>query len=589
MGSLGSVAGITPTARATEGDRISAAARMNRQHRWDAYEPTVPTGNTVHPPNAVLLLMDYAHPGEPKPGHRRRVAEALRELERTFEWHEEGLLFTIGYSAGYFDRFDEDPPAGAAPDEQATVVETVEELTAVADTNDEITPDEYDACLLLSSKNVANVLAAEAALWGDDSGIDGSFDATFEGIFTQPESWPDRRVGFGGPEFQAREEEYEERFLDGEDVVPDEAPLSMGFIAGFGESIPEEEAVTLERGQRFPGPDVAASDVPDLPYVGEVGERDPGVFAQGTLKHLSHLEIDLSAWYGEDGAGDESGDDQRRHQMYSPYHTESETRAKGGDKPGSGLVTEAGSDDGPDQNGLTVREYADRVPETARGDSAAETSEPTVAHSQKSARARYDLDGDGEVEQPVLRRDWDQIMPTGEDSADRAGYIFNVPMRFSESIYTLLDANYNVGFTSLDGRIDHESVDGVAQRNGIAPYMDAVRRGNWLVPPITLRALPHPRGESVELWAMEVDDRLIVAVDADDPSVARRLDPDTVRFGAPEAVDQARGAEPTDVSRFHSSVRFVFDPADVPRDGETVKLSGKLRDTLKPVVGETTL
>jgi hypothetical protein len=39
---------------------------------------------------------------------------------------------------------------------------------------------------------------------------------------------------------------------------------------------------------------------------------------------------------------------------------------------------------------------------------------------------------------------------TGEDRA----YIFNVPLRFEESIYSLLDATYNVGFTSLDGGVD---------------------------------------------------------------------------------------------------------------------------------------
>ena len=38
LGGLGTVAGITPTARAA-GEPISAAARDNRQHAWDAFEP----------------------------------------------------------------------------------------------------------------------------------------------------------------------------------------------------------------------------------------------------------------------------------------------------------------------------------------------------------------------------------------------------------------------------------------------------------------------------------------------------------------------------------------------------------------------
>lgn len=195
-------------------------------------------------------MLDYEHDGVPDPGHRRQVETALREIERRFAWRPEGMLFTIGYSAGYFDRFETDPPDSAAPDAQSTVAETIERLTDLAETNDDVTPDEYDAVLLLASANEANLLATEAALWGAG---EFDFDETFEDVFERPTGWPDRRVGFAGPEFQAHEEAYEERFLATDQDVPDESPLSMGFIAGFGESVPEEDAVTLERGQTRPG------------------------------------------------------------------------------------------------------------------------------------------------------------------------------------------------------------------------------------------------------------------------------------------------------------------------------------------------
>jgi hypothetical protein len=585
LGSLGSLAGVTTTVRAA-GEPIGAAARSNRQHAWDAFEPRNDAGHTAPPPHALFLMLDYGHAGEPTRGHRRTVERALTGIERRFEWGPDGVLFTMGYSASYFDRFEEPLPEGARPDSATTVAERVAELTDLADTNDAMVPDDYDAVLLLASTNAANLLAVEAALWGEEgAGIE--FEDTFEGVFAKPEGWPERRVGFAGAAFQEREEEYEEAFLDGADVIPDDTPLSMGFIAGFGGSIPHEDTVTLESGQVFPGPGIDEADVPtDLQYVDEVGERDPGVFAQGTLKHISHVELDLPKWYAEDP-------DRRRHQMYSPYHTEAETNAEGGDRPGSGLVVDdPGPDDEPDSERYTVEEYADRTETTARGDDSgeAETDQPTVGHSQKTARARYDVDGRGKREQIVLRRDWDTITPTG-DGATTAGYLFNVPMRFNESIYSLLDATYNVAFRSLDGRVEHTSdasVDtDVKERNGIAPYMTATRRGNWLVPPITLRALPYPRAAEATLSAELDGDSCTVEVSAVEDRPAR-LDPATIRFGLPADVDRAGGARPTEVSHHGGTVTCEFTGVAVAED-DVCELFAKERGSRRPVVGTVTL
>ncbi|MFB6206324.1 MAG: hypothetical protein ABEJ05_07355 [Haloglomus sp.] len=588
LGGLEAVAELTPTVRAADDDHepIDAATRLNRQHAWDAFEKTVGTGNTAQPANSLFLMLDYTGRGEPTPGHRRQVATALRELERHFEWRAEGLLFTIAYSASYFDRFADDPPEGAAPTPADEVAETAGDITPY-----DPAPDEHDAVLLLTSDNAANVLAAEAALWGDG---DLEFEATFEGAFRKPESWPARRVGFAGPAFQGREDEYEETFLDGGDAVPDETPLSMGFIAGFDASIPREEAVTLKRGQRFPGPGIDAADVPtDVPYVGNVGERDPGVFAQGTLKHLSYLEIDLKDWYGEDR-------DRRRHQMYSPYHDAEETTTNS-DKPGSGLTTgERG--DSPGTEDLVARAdgavededvvYAEQTPETAESGTDATGGEPTTAHSQKAARARYDLDGDGEVEQPCLRRDWDGIRPAENGYERAAGYHFNVPMRYNESIFTLLDANYSPGFRSLDGRIDHQpdvEEDDPAglfgERNGIAPYMDATRRANFLVPPVTLRALPYPRAETVVPTVRREEGTYVVEVEVDG-----LLDESSIRFGRPETVDQARGVVP-DEYEIRDGTHVLRFPADTigVKPGDTVRLFAKRWWTSRPLTAEMTL
>ncbi|MFB6201041.1 MAG: hypothetical protein ABEI98_03420 [Halorhabdus sp.] len=595
MGGAGALSGLSdlfsitasarsPGERRDDADRVGVAARENRQHAWNAFDGK--------PSSMLILTLDYVAEGEPTPGHRRQVAEALREIERHFAWGAEGVLFTMAYSASYFDRFDEDPPAGAAPWAAERVVEEASALTPY-----DPEPDTADAVLLLASTNPANVLAVESALWGENGPDVPNFSATFEGVFERPRSWPDRRVGESGAAFQDTESEYEEFLSDDvEDDIPNESPLSMGFVAGFAVSIPGEDAVTLERGQRFPGSGIDADHVPtDLSYVGEVGERDPGVFAEGTLKHLSYLTIDLDEWYSVDR-------DRRRHQMYSPYHGEAETTTND-EKLGNELLAD-GSKVRPGTEDLVSREegtlegeieedpvdgatvYGKKVDKTAK-EAAGEADEPTTGHSQKAARARYDIDDDGEVEQPCLRRDWDGIRPQTPEYERKAGYHFNVPMRFNESIMTLLDANYGPDFTSLDGRIN-DAVDAASEtktdgeRNGLVPFLEATRRNNWLVPPIRLRALPHPRADSVDIAVESSDGEYAVTVS----DGGNALDTDTVRFGSQEQVDKARGASPTNVDRRGRGITFTFDAEHVDGDADTFALFAKRQGSRKPVTGQ---
>jgi hypothetical protein len=585
---------------------ITAAVRHNRQHAWDAFERRTASGNTAPPSDSLLLLLDYDHDGPPAPAHRRQVEGALRGIERRFPWGPEGALFTMAYSGAYFERFEADPPPGAAPAPPAAVARLSEAVTGEA-----VEAETADAVLVLASANAANLLAVEAALWGEEVTVGDatvSFEATFEGVFARPVSFPQRRVGFAGKTLDR--ERYGRLF--GVDV-PETAPLSMGFVAGFDASVPEEDAVTLTRGQRFPGPGIDSDDVPtDRPYVDAdaVGARDPGVFAQGTLKHLSLLELDLESWYDRDG-------DERRHRMYSPYHTAAETGPTGRrltdpddddaeEDPGAEAAVvdddvpdpPARPDDGPG--------YADHAPETATDGTALTGGEPRVGHSQKTARARYDLDGDGGLEQPVLRRDWDAIGPVGPGGDPRPAYHFNVPVRFEESIFSLLEATYNVEFTSLDGRIDHDApAASPAGSGGIAPFVRARRRGNFLVPPVTVRALPPARAGRLAIEATRHGD--VVRVRTGQGS---RLDRASVRFGRPRLVNRARGARPMGTgadddghgpgSRGTSGRTgpdtdrtFVFPAEDADladaEESTTVRLFGLDRETRAPWVGETEL
>jgi len=578
---LDDVAGMSSNTSDEERRTITAGERLNRQHAWDAFEDAAASIHTKPPHHGLFLFLNYASDGEPTPEHRERVEGALEEIEKAFDWHSKGVLFTMAYSADYFDRFEEDPPTGAAPWEQETVVDHAEQVTT--DDPGSFEPEDHEALLLLASDNVANLLAVEEALWGNDDELDVSFAETFEGIFERPREFPSRRVGFLGPELP------KDRYDTELDIdVPDGAPLSMGFIAGFDASQPFEDAVTLRADQQFPNASVDPADVPtDREYVGEVGERDPDIFAQGTLKHVSHITLDLEEWY-------DRSHEERRQDMYSPFHTESDVGDVGENltsyqdrEPGA-----EGHDDGTEVDDLAARDpdqedYATRAPETATEGTELTDDEGVLGHSQKAARARYDVNDNEELVPPVLRRDWDGITTSLDVESS---YHFNIPMRFNESAMSLFEANYKLNFESLDGRIDHSDVDESQRpdRNGIAPFMQATRRGHFLVPPIKLRALPHPQPRTVDIEVEEREDTFVVEVDAD----PGEIEDSTVEFGRVRDVNRAQGATPIERYTRGGNVQYVFEGEAVDSriySENTVRLFAKRRSDHRPVVGSTGL
>jgi len=575
---LDDVAGMLPNTSDEKRRSISAGERLNRQHAWDAFEDRAASLHTKPPHYSLFLFLNYRREGEPTPGHRKQVERALSEIEEQFEWHSKGVMFTMAYSADYFDRFDGDLPEGARPWDQETVVEHAEQVTT--DEPGSFEPEDDEALLLLTSDNVANLLAVEEALWGNDDDLDVAFDHTFEGVFDRPREFPSRRVGFLGPELP--KDRYDEELgID----VPDKAPLSMGFIAGFDASQPHERAVTLKAGQQFPNATAHPSDVPtERDYVGEVGERDPGIFAQGTLKHVSHVTLDLEDWYDESHK-------RRREDMYSPFHT-AEDVGEVGENLTEFRDREPGAEE--DRDGDVVpdlpardrdrEDYATLAPETATEGTDLTDGEGALGHSQKAARARYDIEDEEELVPPVIRRDWDGITASTDIESS---YQFNIPTRFNEGAMSLFEANYKLNFKSLDGQIDHSDIDEDErpERNGIAPYMQATRRGHFLVPPISLRALPHPQPETVDIDIEEgEEDAYVVAVDAN----PGEIDDGTVQFGRISDVNRAQGAKPVEKRKRAGKLTYVFEePAVDDRIlGEgTGKFFAKRKSDRKPVVG----
>lgn len=510
------VEGLTGRVEGSHG-RTTFADRQNRQHAWADYLAADPRGIPAPPRHHVLLFLDYARAGEPRVADRGEMEGALRQLERAFEWSNEGLLFTTNYSREYFDRFDEDLPSGVN-------LRRDEDIIATTSRPDESPVGEsYDLFIDLASDNAANALAAEEALWGNDRYLNGvEFDETFEGVFDRPTAYPDRRTGFVGNGAPANQ-------LDNENI-PDDAPLSMGFQSVMEDNVPSEDLVAMVHDQRL----------------GPGNPMPPGVFAQGTIQTANNLSIDIDSWYADNDL------DGRMARMFSPHHDPDEFGPIGNQQ------TTSGTDDLPMRDVDAGDDIARRTKEDAE-------NLGIVGHAQKLARARFDLtrrDTDGQDDDvddtTVLRRDFNTTDVAGASS----GLHFLSLMRFNNYFIYVRRSMNGVGFESSeeivaaeDTAIDHDDVDIPVENDGFLGFVTALRRGNFMMPPLSLRSLPPARGAEVQLDLLppgpenEVDlsDRYVpvgVQNTGEHPGLMRH-----VGFGAPTQVNQLRGADLREVDR----------------------------------------
>ncbi len=383
------------------------ASLPDGQHRWEEFVRHDDHGNSLLPRHQLLLYLNLDRDGPPTPADRRTVADALGTLERAYEWSHEGLLFSVGYSPAYFDRFDESLPSALdLPAPRALSSFETPEL------------DEQDALLHLASDRADALLEAERALTGERGTANGVDVAA---PVTDAMSVASRRTGFVGEGMPA-ERQGEVKGVPDSGPVPEASPLFMGFVAGFRKNQATEDYVTL----------------------------DAGPFAGGTTKHVSNVRQRLDDWYGEQDF------EERVIEMFSPVHAE------------RNMVEGVGENLGAD-NGLTpemlenVREHAEEF--------------GRVGHAEKSARANRDDDGNVRL----LRRHFES---TDDDVAS---------LHFP-SLQTGITAFEEVR-KAMNGE-DLTEIPTIRQRvnNGILEYIFVRRRGNFLVPPRRLRALPTPTG-----------------------------------------------------------------------------------------------
>ncbi len=363
-----------------------------RQHAWNDALSTDDDGNVQLPEHHVLVPLSLS--ADVDADSRETVEEALRTLERAYEWSNAGLVFTIGYTPSYFTRYDDPLP------------ETVDlpDPEALSD-RDAPAFDEFDALVHLASDHPDVVLEAEEGLFGDGEAVNGIDAVDLSGVFDRHDDA--RRTGFIGAGLPA-----ERTDVPGvPDAVPEEAPFFMGFRAGFTESQATEDRVTIESGP----------------------------FAGGTTQHVESLEINLDQWFEQENHY------QRVSKLFSPEHADEELVGEVGEKLSSspGLT--------PDRIEATESDARERG---------------VVGHAQKAARAREDG-------QPLLlRRDFNTV------DGDRPGLHFlSVQRRIDE-------------FVRVREAMNGDDLDVSGANNGIRHYIFVQRRGNYLVPPRSLRALP---------------------------------------------------------------------------------------------------
>ncbi|QLD90195.1 twin-arginine translocation signal domain-containing protein [Natronomonas salina] len=376
-----------------------------RQHAWNETLATDDHGNHILPKHHSLLYLDLDADGEPTGDDRQRVADALAVLDRAYERSPAGLLYSIGYSPAYFQRY------GAAP--EGVDLPSPRRLSDFEDPD----LDEQDALLHLASDRADVVLEAEEALFGERETANGVEAAAL------PATVADRRSGFIG-RGQPAEKQDEVDGIPDDAEVPEAAKLFMGFDAGFRGNQATEERVTLQ----------------------------DGPFAGGTTKHVSALQQRLDRWYGENDHDD---------MVKKLFGTDSVGAVEGvGDNVGS-------------HSGVapTSREA---LVEAARSSGA-------IGHAQKMAEANRDDEGNA----LTLRRHVEST-----DSGVASLHFPSLQREIStfEAVREAMNAADVVSETpAIRQRVN----------NGILRYIFVKHRGNWLVPPRELRALPRPDGEAL--------------------------------------------------------------------------------------------
>jgi hypothetical protein len=214
-----------------------------RQHAWMRFVRRDEFGNPVAPRFDRLLFFNVR--GRPTRQYSLLLESRLRDLERSFRWGPEGLLFTVGYGPEYFTKV----LGTAAPLPRATSLSSFESPAI----------DSYHLCLHLACDNEQRLVDVEASLRRGLAAI---------------LIWRETRSGFTGRGLPRAHQRV--AGLGSGSSVPSDSPLFMGFKSGLRKNQASEDAVTIAAGP----------------------------FAEGTTMQVSHMLLALEHWYGALSASD---------------------------------------------------------------------------------------------------------------------------------------------------------------------------------------------------------------------------------------------------------------------------------------------
>ena len=386
------------------------SALPDRQFAWNDSLASDDGGNVVLPEHHLFLYLTYDNGTSsdvPAAADREHLEAALRTIERAYEWSNEGVVFDIGYSPAYFDRFEASLPDSVdlPPPRRLTPVDTP-------------TLDDQDVLLQLASDRSDALLDIKQTLFGNGATLNG---VDVEGRLGDVFEIADRRTGFIGPGLPAANQGVGGIPEDG--PVPEDAPLFMGFKAGLAQNQASEASVAIPEGP----------------------------FAGGTTKHVARIRQQLDKWYTE------NSHDEMVAKLFSPRLAE------------EGAVEGVGNNLG-DDSGITEEIY-ERIDETA-----AEFG--LVGHAEKAARGNRDDDGNVRT----LRR---HVESTDDDNASLHFPSYQQAIGEFEAVQEAMNGTDLVG--------DHPTIQ-PRVKNGIFRYIFVENRGNFLVPPRSLRAFPTPTG-----------------------------------------------------------------------------------------------
>lgn len=396
LGGVAALAACLDIEDETEVRTGDPANRPQRQHAWSDALRTDDTGNPILPKHHVFLSLSYE--GTNRESDREHLEAALKDLERAYAMDHDGLLFTIGYSPTYFERYGETLPKVDLPPAQPILPD------------ENVAIDDADAFLHLASDHASATLGAEEALFGDAK-ANGTAVIAIDDLFEVDE----RRTGFWGDGMPSERDDNLQGIPEGE--VHEDAPSYMNFRSGFSQSLATEDRVTIQEG-RFP---------------------------EGTTMHVSHIWMTLSEWFAK-------STEEQIARMFSP-----------------GMSPEAV---GPTGEGLTDSNGVHPQDTESLQDIA--TYQGVVGHAQKMSRFREN------GRPPIIRRD------VNSDDYGEGGVVFVALQREFEDFRRLrlaMEGLAVAGEGTVDDRIN----------NGILEFIETRSRGNFLIPPRELRALP--RGE----------------------------------------------------------------------------------------------